>query len=1012
MALRVHLLGRPHFERDGSTLEITSNKAVALFAYLISAQGNQSRERILALLWPDSSEEAARKNLRNTLWLIRRTFGEGVIEANGESLYLAGPLWCDVRELSAHEDSPEQLQPPLTEWQVGDFLDSIDLDDAPDYEIWLARAREQYRQMYLHATMVLIERHRTRGDWKYVLSAAQTALALDALQESFYRLEMEAYAQLGQRAEALHAYDTLSRMLRSEIGVEPLPQTEALRSSIMAGTYPAQITADILLQRHTRRKPILGDNPQPPFVGRATEMAALDSAFRITQSGHLQLLVLTGEMGIGKTRLWQEWSASLPPEDAALEARCLEATQTLPFAPLIQLFSDRAWLQRMIDQLPHPIPLWLAELARVIPTLQTLLPNLPAPTPLPLDEERRRLFEAFVQLVLNISPHPILIFIDDIHWADNATLDWLAYLMRRVSDQPVLVVLSCRSEDAPASLVHLLTNWERESYMTRLPLQRFTNEEAATLVSRLGGNPQLAQRVQAASAGNPLFLTELVRGAPDDVPPVLSELIRARLNHVSPTARQVLQAAAVLEQDIDYLTLRRASGRDEEETLDALDELMEASVLVERGGIYTFTHPLVAKVVRDSLGSARKVFLHRRAAEALAAIHAGRLEPKAAQLSHHHEVAGEFAKAAMYADLAAQHALSLAASADAIELYRRALTLDPSPERELHLGMALSRASEFNLARKAFLHALKVSIEQNNMRNAAEACVQMAHLSLASGSFDDTVRWANESNRYAGADAEDGLQVQAEFLLGAGLLQGGESLEEAEVHLRRAAQLATDGKLNEMAGQSRFELGNLLAQRGDLAQALEAYGESIQIAQGAGDTLQVILGHNNYAYHALLIGDLAAAHAHSESALSLADASAIEMPRQYLYSTRGEIAMLEGHWDESTDWFTRGMTESEKTGNRVQLANYRANLGLVAQGRGQLDDALLQLERAWQDLDSLQAPYLQTQIDLWLAELHLRRNENVAAWQCIQRAEDRMRSRGYHRLEEIASRLKQRANPN
>ncbi len=175
--------------------------------------------------------------------------------------------------------------------------------------------------------------------------------------------------------------------------------------------------------------------------------------------------------------------------------------------------------------------------------------------------------------------------------------------------------------------------------------------------------------------------------------------------------------------------------------------------------------------------------------------------------------------------------------------------------------------------------------------------------------------------------------------------------------------------------------------------------------------MREIIGHNNYAYHALLAGNLTEAHAHVDTALNLADTSAIEMPRQYLYSTRGEIALQEGRWDEADAWFERGLAEVRKTGNRVQSANYRANIGLAAQGRGQLDDALLHLESAWQEADGLPAPYLQVRIDLWLTDLHWQRGERTAATQCLQRARDRMRARGYRRFEALAAELQQRLLP-
>jgi ATP/maltotriose-dependent transcriptional regulator MalT len=198
----------------------------------------------------------------------------------------------------------------------------------------------------------------------------------------------------------------------------------------------------------------------------------------------------------------------------------------------------------------------------------------------------------------------------------------------------------------------------------------------------------------------------------------------------------------------------------------------------------------------------------------------------------------------------------------------------------------------------------------------------------------------------------------------------------------------------------------LLAQRGDLDGALRAYADAIDAAHKSDDPLQEAMAHNNLAYHALLAGKLALAHEHIDQALALVDAGAIQMPRQYLYSTRGEIALAEQQWDEAEIWFQKGMAEAEKAGNLVQAANYQANLALVAQGRGDLDAALVWLESAQQAAAPLTAPHLQAQIDVWLCDLYLRRGERVAAREALNRAEARIEEKGYGRLRAQAALLR------
>jgi tetratricopeptide (TPR) repeat protein len=206
---------------------------------------------------------------------------------------------------------------------------------------------------------------------------------------------------------------------------------------------------------------------------------------------------------------------------------------------------------------------------------------------------------------------------------------------------------------------------------------------------------------------------------------------------------------------------------------------------------------------------------------------------------------------------------------------------------------------------------------------------------------------------------------------------------------------------------SRFELGNVRAQRGDLAGALTAFRQVIADARADGDQMQEVLAHNNAAYHALLAGDLMAARTHSTTGLALAETYGVRALNQWLYSTCGELALAEGQWAEAEAWFTRGMAEAQRYGNRSQLATYQANLGLTARGRGDRDDAMLLLEQARQRAAALRAPHLQSQIDLWLAEVYQERGEHTAALDALTRAEGRLAGGEQRRLQAWATQVRQ-----
>ncbi len=636
-------------------------------------------------------------------------------------------------------------------------------------------------------------------------------------------------------------------------------------------------------------------------------------------------------------------------------------------------------------------------MARLLPTIRLARPDLPAPSPLPPEEERRRLFEAITQCLVALDAGPIALFVDDVHWADRATLDWLDYLVHRLEGRSLLLVAAYRAEDAPPALVQLAARWAREGLARRLAPPRLDAAESAALAAALQVDPAVRDRIREQSAGNPYFLIELSHAPAGDVPPALGELIRARVARLPDAARQVLQAAAVLEPGIAFAPLRRTSGRGEEETLDALDVLLDAGILVEQAGRYAFAHPLVAAVVREDLSAARRAFLNRRAAEAVAAAHPGAPDAVAGQLAAYYAAAGEPARAAGMAARAASRALDLGAPAEAIAFYRQALDLDPAPARRMDLAHALFWSGDLDAARTAYQAAFDAFLASGDRPGAARACLGVAETLMPAGRVPEAVAWIERSLTYADPQADPATYALARFLTGPSRLAADRPLAEVQTALAEATRLARDHHLPGMLARGRFALGTMLAERGDLAGAVQAYRDSIVLAEQAGDTFQALLSYNNTAYHALLLGDLAQAHAYVETGLAQAEARGLRVPLQYLYSTRGEIALAEHDWDGAEAWFRRGLAEAQAMGNLTQAANYQANLGLAAQGRGDLDAAARQLEIARGAAARVPAIYLQAQIDLWLAAVQQARGASAEA--ALAHAARLIAGRGFGRLE-------------
>lgn len=560
-APRFYFLGLPRVEYQGQVEYFPSAKAAALIAYLVLHPQPQSREKIIALFWSESAEDAARKNLRNTLWAIRKLCGD-VINTDNNCLSLTIPLWTDVQAVLSGQQSGAGC---------GDFLEALRLTEAPDIEVWITQVRMQ----------------------------------IDALEDQPAQPRLTSKVTIARIDPPL---DSVSQNARNV----PINRTWNAHTAL-------------------------------PFVGRESERGRIDSELQTVMRGHARIVALTGELGIGKSRLAAEWLDALPTKahHVVLQTRCLQSAQHLPLAPLIDLFGTklcRTHIANLVPDLANP-PIWLAEIAILFPEIAEVAAQLqgkPSKSePVDLGEmadrcttidhraEQSRLFEAFAQLVITMfdridSPSALILVIDDLHWADAALINWLDYLFARLSDKRLLLLTTIRTDllsngGQTGSLSAMLAAWQRSDVLTMIRLPRLTLDEAARLVELLGVGSLRSYQVRMQSDGNPYFLVELARAPDDQLPPTLYDLLSARLNMLTLSTRKTLGAAAVLEGDFTFDHLLRLTHNGESEVLDALDQLLESDVLYERKMRYYFTHPLLQVVALEQLSSARRDVLTREA---------------------------------------------------------------------------------------------------------------------------------------------------------------------------------------------------------------------------------------------------------------------------------------------------------------------------------------------------------------------------------------------------------------
>jgi DNA-binding SARP family transcriptional activator len=734
--LHLYALGPPEVRLGDYLVTFPTRKTLALLIYLAIESRPQPREALAALLWPEASSERSHGSLRNTLDHLQTALRQASGQAQISYLSITHNSLClnpdadidfDLKTVEhaytqARADRSSRTLPegsaslPLLQsaatCQRGDFLAGFSLGDAPGFDDWAASQREVWHRRLGLILDRLSEIQFAHGEFAGATETASHWIALDALNEIAYRRKMRAHFAAGERGQALETYEACRSILAAELGVEPEPDTATLAERIR--TQPP-------LVHHYAHKP----PPQPRrtdtsvnylgslFAGRNREYQALIKSYERAADGLPQLVVLRGEVGIGKTRLARKfihWASAQGAE--LLLGSAFESGSHLPFQPLVEALRLRLESEPSLIGLVDEI--WLSQLSQLLPELpkhhQNLSPAHVEPPLLETDISQAQLYEPLVQCTLALAKRaPLVLFMDDLQWTDSATLDLLQYAIRRWQDSMarILFLASLRSEalhpstqpepeGSPQGLSQWLERVARELTPVHIELEQLGECETVQMMQSILSPPEadFAQWLYAETHGQPFYLIETLKdllerrvlhpkrrkegqwtfsvdvehdlGQAVRVPSTVHAVIRSRLNRLSPSAFSLLAGGAVLEHGITFERICAISNLSEDLALPALDELISGRLLLETAqpgatSAYAFTNDMLRDVVYTEAGDARRRLFHRRVLEVL------EKEGESAAVLAHHALAAGLAQTAFHYSLAAgREALHLSAVSEAI----------------------------------------------------------------------------------------------------------------------------------------------------------------------------------------------------------------------------------------------------------------------------------------------------------------------------------------------------------
>jgi DNA-binding SARP family transcriptional activator len=734
--LRIQLLGDFRLTYgDEPLMAIVQARQQALLAYLVLRRdAPQSRHHLAFLFWPDTGEAQALTNLRNLLHKLRQALpeAESWLHSDAQTVQWRpeGPFTLDVADFVSLAGSPAKADlEQATNLYRGDLLPSC-------YDDWILAERTRLQQVAygaLERLVGLLEEEHDELSIRAAIGYGRRWRQLDPLNEAAHRTIMRLHAANHDRAGVLRAYHTCVKTLQDELAVEPSQETRELCQRLLstAAAPPSPVGA----VQH-----------RPPLVGRQREWKALQAAWHATSGGGPHCVMLSGEAGVGKTRLAEElltWASRQGFVVAA--ARCYAAEGALAYASAIAWLRSpalRPWLAALE-------PAWASEVARLLPELLAERPDLSPPAPLTEGTQRQRLFEALTRALLR-RQEPLLLLMDDLPWCDRDTLEWLHYLLRYDPGARLLVVGTVRVEDFADdhALTALLTALRREGQLTELALDPLSADETASLAAHMVEHALTAEqaaRLFRETEGNPLFVVETLRfGWGQDqeemedgqashpspisnllpLPPKVHAVLQSRLAQLSPDARELAGLAAAIGREFTFPILAQASGQDEDVLVSSLDELWQRRIVRGAPGrgaeAYDFTHDKLREVAYNSLSAARRRLLHGRIAQALEAGCEQSSDAVCGQVAVHYELAGRFEQAIPYYQRAAEAAQRVYANAEAIRYCRRALALLEGPagyrsalapvaiDLYEQLGDILHWTGQYEEARAAFQAALRV----------------------------------------------------------------------------------------------------------------------------------------------------------------------------------------------------------------------------------------------------------------------------------------------------------------
>jgi len=975
--ITLHQFGRFTVDVHGTSVDALSRKTKSILAYLASAYRTHSRAELYNMFCQNASDPAG--TLRWHLSRLRRLLHKDVllpeqhtVTFNHEIAFVDSLEFQSVL-LKLPEDVPsvQTLQRVLL-LHRGEYLEDIELRHAPEFDFWLTAERTRLNGLYENGLLAIVDQLILQEDFLEAVPWTQRLLHVNPLLESGHFRAVWLYARLGQRGQAVQQFENCRRILRDELAVELSGQMKELQRSISDGTLPPP---NAFLVSHAR-SPLEIRKETVEFVGRDSELKSLLRTWNEDWKYTGGVLLIHAVAGGGKTRLALEFVTRLPKQQL-LRGRCHESSRRTPYYPWIEIL-ETSLRQVSQERLQEFDSFLLSQLSYLLPSLAS---HVNRSSPLP-DFSTTHFSLAVFHFLLHCNNNtPLALLVDDLQWADAASLSLFQFIGNHLAghDQPPLLLIGTyRTEEKQDNdaLLTLERDLSRLPHYSSVALEPLTPEAVGKLIAQKYGdqivNSELRERIVTATGCNPLYVTEILNEMSEDagfngsipVPPSIRELVQRRMRQLPTSGQQVMEAVAVVNRPVPAEVFQAISGRSEDEVFEAIDAGLRWHLLRsyedEKPIQFGYFHDLLRDAIWGQLNGIRKQRLHKRAAQTLALRNA-----PAAQLVYHWNGAGDMQQEAHYAALAGREAADVFSYDDANLHLQRALELTTAISTRADLliqrGLVLFTLGEWDAVQATYEEALEIAgaqslpeIEMKSLfglgqleRNRglfAKSIQYMERAAVIARKLEDHVYlssiiggigsayWRQGEHGKALIYQEQALSIALEHddVKGASMVHGGmgviyanlQEFEKALFHYGECLKIAEQRQDRNLISKVMTNMAIIYARQNDLRRGLKYFLDGLLREHDMGDLLGTATALNNIATVAKLVG------AYTEAKQCTWYALQVNLRMRNLrgitlcLGSLGDIKVTQKHYSEATDFLAKAITLGKHLNLRYELTGW------------------------------------------------------------------------------------------